>query len=46
MRSNHIKEITLVLCEDCLNFILETDSQEHKGVSYCSECFSEYSNSN
>jgi len=39
MRSNNIKEITLVLCEECLNFIIESDSQELKGVSYCSECF-------
>ena len=38
MRSNHIKEITLVLCEECLNFIVESDSLELKGVSYCSEC--------
>lgn len=46
MRSNHIKEITLIMCECCMEFALESDSLELRGVSYCSECISEYSNSN
>ena len=46
MNITHIKEITLIMCECCCDFIIESDSQELKGVSYCSECISEYSNSN
>lgn len=46
MQSNHIKEITLIVCEGCMDFVIDSDSHEHKGMSYCSECISEYSNSN
>jgi len=41
MQSNHIEEITLVMCECCMEFVIFSVSQEHKGVSYCSECISE-----
>jgi len=38
MKSDHIEEITFVLCESCYEFIIEDDSQELKGLSYCSDC--------
>jgi len=38
MKTNHIEEITLVMCERCYGLSIEDLSQELKGMSYCSEC--------
>lgn len=38
MESNHIEEITCVMCEGCYDIIIEDDSQELRGLSYCSDC--------
>jgi len=38
MKLHYAEEITLIMCEDCWNLIIEENSQESKRVSYCSEC--------
>ena len=44
MKRDHTKEITLVMCEgeDCHQLILEDDSWEINGLSYCWHCIAEY----
>ncbi len=34
-------EITFVLCEACLDFVLETESECHDDMSYCQRCIEE-----
>jgi formylmethanofuran dehydrogenase subunit E len=41
MKLHHIKEITLIICESCFDFIVEENSQELRGKSYCVHCISE-----
>ena len=42
MKTNHIEEITCVMCESCYDIIIEDESQELEGISYCSDCVDEY----
>lgn len=38
MKSIHMEEITCVMCECCYDIIIEEDSLELNGMSYCSDC--------
>jgi len=46
MKISYVEKITLVMCESCFDLIIEENSQELKGTSYCPDCISENSNSN
>lgn len=38
MKLHYVEEITLVMCECCYELILEDDSKELSGLSYCLDC--------
>jgi hypothetical protein len=38
-------EITLLLCECCLEIILEADAEYHEDLPYCHQCIEEVANS-
>lgn len=38
MKLHYVEEITLIMCEDCWNLIIEDNSHKLKGMFYCSEC--------
>lgn len=38
MKTSYVEEITLIMCECCMDFVIESDSQELKGASYCPGC--------
>ena len=38
MQIRQIEEITYVMCEGCYDIIIEDESHELRGLSYCSDC--------
>lgn len=41
MQLHQMEEITCIMCESCFDIIIEDDSQELNGMSYCLDCVSE-----
>lgn len=41
MHLHQMEEITCVMCESCYDIIIEDNSQELKGLSYCLDCVGE-----